>query len=268
MTEGERDDRRWLIPPSDVLPSHGGDRPDDNGYPPPPGGFDEPCRGRPLAVLPRPLQDDDILVKGEERIYKRRRHWFALLRDARRSAALVVVGLVAALSPPIGPVLAALLLASVVVLVRWAWGTPRRVLGAVAIALVLGAFLTDLRLVGGAVVGFAVVRMLEAIVEHRCYAFLYLTNRRLVATTGIIQRDVSTMPVARITDTKLRLPWLGSWLMDNGPRWIPGYGRFSVESAGQNQALGDLPFLLDAEFFAEMAVLLATDTSTISDDGT
>jgi membrane protein YdbS with pleckstrin-like domain len=65
------------------------------------------------------------------------------------------------------------------------------------------------------------------------YRFI-LTNRRVVVVEGIIARHVAMMPLARVTDMKYEQSPLGRLL---------NYGTFVIESAGQDQALRDLPHL-------------------------
>lgn len=237
----------------------------------PPGGFDQPCDAQWIrALLPRPPSDDDITVPGERILYKRRRHWLVLVRPVVRAAALVVIALQVVLGPQnIGPMAAALTIVAAVVLWRWA---RRHELWEVAAAVALPVLVT---LVTPGLLGLWLVVVVQAsaylllkVVEQRCYVFLYVTDRRLVATKGIVQRDVSTMPISRITDVRLRVTWFADWLGSLPFRWAETYGEFKVESAGQNQALGRLKYLLDPHWFAETVLLLATNPASVDDDGT
>ena len=66
------------------------------------------------------------------------------------------------------------------------------------------------------------------------YDRFVLTNKRIMLITGIIARDVAMMPLSRVTDMKYSQSPLGR---------ILGYGKFEIESAGQDQALRTVPNL-------------------------
>lgn len=61
-----------------------------------------------------------------------------------------------------------------------------------------------------------------------------LTNKRVMVVHGIITRDVAMMPLQRVTDMKYEQTPLGRVL---------NYGTFVLESAGQDQALREVPHL-------------------------
>jgi membrane protein YdbS with pleckstrin-like domain len=61
-----------------------------------------------------------------------------------------------------------------------------------------------------------------------------LTNKRVMKVSGIISRDVAMMPLLRVTDMKYEQTPLGR---------ILNYGTFVIESAGQDQALREVPHL-------------------------
>jgi len=66
------------------------------------------------------------------------------------------------------------------------------------------------------------------------YDRFILTNKRVMLITGIIARNVAMMPLSRVTDMKYTQSALGRVL---------GYGTFEIESAGQEQALRNVPNL-------------------------
>lgn len=66
------------------------------------------------------------------------------------------------------------------------------------------------------------------------YDRFILTNKRVMLIGGIISRNVAMMPLARVTDMKYTQSPMGRLL---------GYGKFELESAGQEQALRNVPFL-------------------------
>jgi membrane protein YdbS with pleckstrin-like domain len=61
-----------------------------------------------------------------------------------------------------------------------------------------------------------------------------LTNKRIMKIEGIITRNVAMMPLLRVTDMKYVQSPLGRVL---------NYGTFVIESAGQDQALREVPYL-------------------------
>jgi uncharacterized membrane protein YdbT with pleckstrin-like domain len=65
------------------------------------------------------------------------------------------------------------------------------------------------------------------------YRFI-LTNKRVMLVQGIIARDVAMMPLLRVTDMKYQQSPMGRML---------NYGTFVIESAGQDQALREIPYL-------------------------
>jgi membrane protein YdbS with pleckstrin-like domain len=66
------------------------------------------------------------------------------------------------------------------------------------------------------------------------YDRFVLTNKRVMLVEGIVARKVAMMPLARVTDMKYTQTALGRVL---------GYGTFEIESAGQEQALRNVPNL-------------------------
>ncbi|GAA3517087.1 PH domain-containing protein [Actinocatenispora rupis] len=61
-----------------------------------------------------------------------------------------------------------------------------------------------------------------------------LTNKRVMLINGLVTRKVAMMPLARVTDMKYQQSPLGRML---------NYGTFVLESAGQDQALREVPHL-------------------------
>ncbi len=64
--------------------------------------------------------------------------------------------------------------------------------------------------------------------------YFVITNQRMLLTTGLITRKVAMMPLAKVTDMSFKRTITGRML---------GYGEFVLESAGQDQALTNVPFL-------------------------
>jgi membrane protein YdbS with pleckstrin-like domain len=68
--------------------------------------------------------------------------------------------------------------------------------------------------------------------------YFFVTNRRVLLTTGIIVRTVALLPLRRITDLTYKETPFGQLL---------GYGTFRFESAGQQQALSEITYLPRAD---------------------
>lgn len=64
------------------------------------------------------------------------------------------------------------------------------------------------------------------------------TDRRLLLTYGVIVRRVAMMPLSKVTDMNYGRSLLGRLL---------GYGTFTMESAGQNQALSEINWVPDPD---------------------
>src|SRR5580658_159591 len=58
--------------------------------------------------------------------------------------------------------------------------------------------------------------------------YFVITSQRLLLTQGFLTRKVEMIPLAKVTDMGFQRSMMGQVL---------GYGRFIVESAGQNQAM-------------------------------
>jgi membrane protein YdbS with pleckstrin-like domain len=89
--------------------------------------------------------------------------------------------------------------------------------------------LTILVIVWLAVMGWVVWHVVEWYYDR-----FILTNKRVMLITGVVARKVAMMPLARVTDMKYTQSPLGRLL---------GYGLFEIESAGQEQALRNVPNL-------------------------
>ena len=71
------------------------------------------------------------------------------------------------------------------------------------------------------------------IIDWRLTYFI-ITENRLLLVTGVVSKSIGMMPLAKVTDMRLERSPLGR---------VFGYGKFVIESAGQEQALRDVPFV-------------------------
>ena len=64
--------------------------------------------------------------------------------------------------------------------------------------------------------------------------YFVVTSQRMILTTGLLNRKVAMMPLVKVTDMSFQRS-LGGRLF--------GYGEFILESAGQDQALRNIPYI-------------------------
>jgi len=69
--------------------------------------------------------------------------------------------------------------------------------------------------------------------DWRCTYFI-ITENRLMLVTGVFSKNIGMMPLVKVTDMRLERSPLAR---------IFGYGKFVIESAGQEQALRDVAFV-------------------------
>lgn len=81
--------------------------------------------------------------------------------------------------------------------------------------------------------GFLLLRALYAAANWAVDYFV-VTSERLILTSGLLTRKVAMMPMNKVTDMSFQRS-LGGRLF--------GYGEFILESAGQEQALRNIPYL-------------------------
>lgn len=64
--------------------------------------------------------------------------------------------------------------------------------------------------------------------------YFIVTSHRFILTSGVFNRKVAMMPLAKVTDMTFQRSFLGR---------VFGYGTFILESAGQDQALSHVDFI-------------------------
>lgn len=198
-----------------------------------------------------PLRDEDVLVPGERVLYKRRRHWAAILPELIQFGAVLFLHTALSISGTTG-LGSVVLLGGIISLIvlrplvkRDHWDTWQLVL----IALVAFWAIQS----GISILGFAwllvlamAVRFMVRCIRWAIFQRTYLTTRRVMEVDGFFGVTVNSMPISQVTDIMLHRNPLGEML---------GYGTFRVESAGQDQALGRLEYLLDPEAFHDLVVM-------------
>ncbi len=205
------------------------------------------------ALLPQ--RDEDFLVQGERIYYNHRYHSALLLRPAFEliSALMVIVwirldvSLMRTASMTMCAVLAAVYLAKRARSLRWSLNKLVVVAGALIGAAILVEATTDT--IAAFIILFFIARFVTRFVKWAWYRRLLVTDRRVIEVSGLVGSQIATMPLFRITDALLKRSAAAELL---------GYAEFRIESAGQNQALGRIPFLDHADFFQNLIVELST----------
>ena len=86
--------------------------------------------------------------------------------------------------------------------------------------------------------------------------YFVVTSQRFVLATGVITRNVNMMPLPKVTDMTFQRSAAGR---------ILGYGKFILESAGQDQALTNVDYLpYPEQLYLEVCGLIFKDSD---DDG-
>ena len=81
--------------------------------------------------------------------------------------------------------------------------------------------------------------------------YFVVTSQRFVLTTGVITRNVNMMPLPKVTDMTFQRSAMGR---------ILGYGKFILESAGQDQALTNVDYLpYPEQLYLEVCGLIFKD---------
>jgi len=139
-------------------------------------------------------------------------------------------------------------------------GPAAVVLGGLAIAGLLsttiardnGTAMLIIWLVWAVLVLRLVVKFLNWFVDY-----FVITSKRLLSTTGLFTRTINMMPLTKVTDMRFERTATGRVL---------GYGKFIVESAGQEQALQTVNFLpYPEQLYLEVCGLIFKDKGD-SDD--
>jgi uncharacterized membrane protein YdbT with pleckstrin-like domain len=88
--------------------------------------------------------------------------------------------------------------------------------------------------------------------------YFVVTSQRMLLATGIFTRKVAMMPLVKVTDMSFQRSATGKLL---------GYGEFILESAGQEQALRNIPFLpYPEQLYLEVCGLIFPSKKDEGDD--
>lgn len=117
------------------------------------------------------------------------------------------------------------------------------VVSSVAVLVGIGAisdWLGDLNVVRGVLLVGWLVLVGRALLHYWDWMndWFVVTDRRLLRLHGIVDTKRDMMPLVKVTDMAYERPFWGR---------LVGYGRFLLESAGQDQALREISFVQDPE---------------------
>lgn len=218
-----------------------------------------PTRGDHLRLLFAPPRDSDVLIADEVVYYKAPKHVMSLAEPFAETLAVLVVVSVILLRPEYQGLNLGLLLLALSLVVVWrfvterTWGWTALTSALVVLYVLVTSNVDPLILVPS--VGLVFIGRLGVhILRWYRYEVRYLTNRRIIEATGFLGLRVASMPVTRVTDLVLTRTTAGE---------IFGFGNLRIESAGQDQSLANVPFLVEPWTFHRLAVRLATRPAEI-----
>jgi hypothetical protein len=234
------------------------------------GSRDRVTRPRARWTLPeemnpfRRLRDDKYRAFDEPVVRLRRHHPVAAVIPFVPAVGLVLASVLALTSLAFFEFAALAILVSITVdhlrrvPIVGSSGTGRTFAGGVAVVmaaawvLVETSRLTMVALVLVASLGRAGYLLIEYFTIR-----LYLTDRRILRVSGLLNRQAATLPLRALTDVGFEETLLGLAL---------GYGHFHVESAGQDQALSKLMYVEEHWDFYQTIMALAPPGVTIPQD--
>ena len=98
--------------------------------------------------------------------------------------------------------------------------------------------------------GLVFLRLVVKVFEW-AETYFVVTSQRFILATGIVNRKVNMMPLAKVTDMSFQRSGIGR---------ILGYGEFILESAGQDQALSNVDYLpYPEQLYLEVCGLIFKD---------
>ncbi len=215
--------------------------------------------GDHIRLLIAPPRDRDVLISDEQVYYKAPKHVMSLVEPTVETVAVLTVVTAVLTRPDYEATSLSLLLLVLSGIVVWRyvkerdWGWSALV-SAILVAYVFVTNDIDPYLLAPGVGLWFIARLGLRILRWWRYEIRYLTNRRIIEATGFLGLRVASMPVSRVTDLVLRRTAGGE---------LFGYGDLRIESAGQDQSLASIPFLVEPRTFHRLAVRLATKPAEI-----
>ncbi len=206
---------------------------------------------RGTSSLFTPLNVLDVLIPDEVVQYNERKHWASLIQPFLETVAILILITMFAGGLPDGALGGFLfLLAAAIAVVMYRQKKWKKLsLYAGAAGLVVGFVILGLETMAIALILAAAGRFIYRSGMWAFYERLFITNRRVIASSGFLGAHIDAMPLTRITDIAFK-------------RTVPGeifdYGTLRIETAGQDQALGVLNFLNQPDVFYNILISLST----------
>ena len=201
----------------------------------------------------------DVLIADELVYYKAPKHLMSLAEPFIETLAVLVVVTTILARPQYEGLNVGLLLVVLSAIVVWRWVKSRdwgwsALSAAVVVAYVMATSQLDPIILVPSVGLWFIARLGLRILRWYRYEVRYLTNRRIIEATGFLGLRVASMPVTRVTDLVLDRTTAGEAF---------GYGNLRIESAGQDQSLANVNYLVEPRTFHRLAVRLATKPAEI-----
>ncbi len=206
---------------------------------------------RGTSSLFTPLNVLDVLIPDEVVQYNERKHWASLIQPFLETVAMLILITMVAGGLPDGALGGFLFLVAVAIAFvmyrqkKW----KKLSIYAAAVGLVIGFVVFGLAAMAIALILGAAARFIYRAGMWAFYERLFITNRRVIASSGFLGAHIDAMPLTRITDIAFK-------------RTVPGeildYGTLRIETAGQDQALGELKFLNQPDVFYNILISLST----------
>lgn len=218
-----------------------------------------PTRADHIRLLIAPPRDADVLIADELVYYRAPKHVMSLAEPFIETLAVLVVVSVVLARPDYEGLNLGVLFFVLSLLVVWRWIKMRdwgwsALVSALLVLYVLATSQIDPLILVPSVGLWFIGRLGMKILRWYRYEIRYLTNRRIIEATGFFGLRVASMPVTRVTDLVLSRTTAGE---------LFGFGDLRIESAGQDQSLANIPFLVEPWTFHRLAVRLATKPAEI-----
>lgn len=202
---------------------------------------------RTLSSLFSPPDPTAPLIPTETILYNERKHWAILIQPFMETLAALVLLTIMAGDRNLGAFGLFVILSAIAMAIyrfkKQEWNRALAYSGAVG--LILGFVVLGRQGLALAAVLFITGRFAFRFMKWAFYERLYITNRRIIGLSGFLGSEISTMPLTRVTDISYKTTI---------PAEIFKYGILRVETAGQDQALGSIPFLDKPEKFYDILI--------------
>ncbi|MGB5757969.1 MAG: PH domain-containing protein [Acidimicrobiales bacterium] len=215
-----------------------------------------------LSSLFVPPDPTSVLIKTESILYNERKHWAILIQPFLETLAGLILLTVLAGDRQLGTFGIFVVVSTVTMaFLRFRKREWNRGLAYAGIAaLILGYVIVGRQGLALVAVLFITTRFAYRFMKWAFFDRLYITNRRIIGLTGFLGSEISTMPLTRVTDISYKTTI---------PAEIFHYGILRVESAGQDQALGLIPYLDKPEKFYDILIDRSTAAvGSVTPEGT